>query len=161
MTNAERRELLEQTKKAQQEGFEASVLDVFQNPQVLQDFYKEQQPLPFEHVRQEQVGRQQNQNQIEVASTPHSQQKGLRGRSRSEMPQAMVFPNVSPNTPFNTMGMKAPIDIKKYDEQGHLVKSYENVPPGIKSLPTGSARGTIVETPARMRYGGYKPLPKY
>ena len=160
MNNAERRELLEQTKRAQQEGFEGSVLDVFQNPQTLQDFYKEQQPLPFEHVRQESVG-QNKTPQIEVASTPNSQRQGLRGRSRSEMPQAMVFPNVSPNTPFNTMGMKAPIDIKKYDEQGHLVKSYENVPPGIKSLPTGPARGTIVETPSRMRSGGYKPLPKY
>jgi hypothetical protein len=66
----------------------------------------------------------------------------------------MIFPNVPPNTPFNTVGMKAPINIEKYDEQGHLVKSYENVPPGIKSLPTGPQRGTVIETPANMQSGG-------
>lgn len=51
--------------------------------------------------------------------------------------------------------MKVPINISKFDEQGHLVQSFENVPPGVQDLPTGPARGTVVETPA-YKYGGYK-----
>ena len=73
----------------------------------------------------------------------------------------MAFPNVPPNTPFNTMGMKAPINIKKFDEQGHLVKSYDNVPPGVQNLPTGPQRGTVIETPAVMQSGGFNERPKF
>lgn len=133
MDNITRRQLLELTKRAQQQGFKGSVMDVFKNPQILQQ-------------------------EVEVAATPQQQMQGLRGRDASQLPGAMVFPNVSPNTPFNTVGMKAPINIQKYDEQGHLVKSYENVPPGVKSLPTGPRRGTVIETPTQRQYGGIGPI---
>jgi uncharacterized membrane protein (UPF0127 family) len=145
MTNAERKEILQQTRQAQQLGFKGSVVDVLANPAILQEFVQS-------------VGNQRNQqNQnVEVAATPQQQQQGLRGRSQAELPAQMVFPNVSPNTPFNTVGMKAPINIEKYNEQGHLVKSYENVPPGITNLPMGPQRGTVIETPANMQSGGRK-----
>jgi hypothetical protein len=72
----------------------------------------------------------------------------------------MVFPNVPANTPFNTVGMKAPINIEKYNNQGHLIESFKNVPPGIQSLPTGSQEGIVIETPANMQRGGVKPAPR-
>jgi hypothetical protein len=92
---------------------------------------------------------------MQVAQTPQQQQQGLRpSHQAGNVNQSMTFPNVPPNTPFNTMGMKAPIDIKKFNEQGHLVKSYDNVPPGVQNLPTGPQRGTVIETPANMQSGG-------
>jgi len=92
----------------------------------------------------------------EVANTPEEQEQGLRGLEEEQMPDSMVFPDVAPNQSFNTMGMKAPIDLQKVDNQGHLVQSYENVPPGIKNLPTGPAEGMVIESPSKMKNGGYK-----
>ena len=92
----------------------------------------------------------------EVANTPEEQEQGLRGLEAEQMPDSMVFPDVAPNQSFNTMGMKAPIDLQKVDNQGHLVQSYENVPPGIKNLPTGPAEGMVIESPSKMKNGGYK-----
>ncbi len=154
MTNAERRDLLELTKQAQTQGFEGSVLDVFQNPAALQEF----------NVQQQQQMQQQMQAQprnVEVANTPEQQQQGLRGRELQDAPGAMVFPNVAANTPFNTVGMKFPINIEKRDEMGHLVESHQNVPPGLVNIGTGPKKGTIIETPAQKQTGGYRTLPKY
>jgi uncharacterized membrane protein (UPF0127 family) len=137
MNNALRSELLAQTKKAQQLGFKGSIMDVLSNPTILQEFTQ-----------------QQNRSRVEVASTPEQQQQGLRGVPANQMPDAMVFPNVKPNTSFNTQRMRAPINIEKYDNQGHLVKSYENVPPGITNLPMGPQRGTVIETPANVAQSG-------
>jgi hypothetical protein len=67
----------------------------------------------------------------------------------------MAFPETPAHTKFNTIGMKAPIDIKKYNEDGHLVKSFESVPPGMTNLDTGPNKGTVIESPARRRNGGY------
>ena len=92
----------------------------------------------------------------EVANTPEEQEQGLRGLEEEQMPDSMVFPDVAPNQSFNTMGMKASIDLQKVDNQGHLVQSYENVPPGIKNLPTGPAEGMVIESPSKMKNGGYK-----
>ena len=92
----------------------------------------------------------------EVANTPEEQEQGLRGLEAEQMPDSMVFPDVAPNQSFNTMGMKAPIDLQKVDNQGHLVQSYETVPPGIKDLPTGPAEGMVIESPSKMKNGGYK-----
>ena len=150
MTNAERRELLELTKQVQAQGFQGSVLDVFQNPTVLQEFSMQQQQKMQAQPRN-----------VEVAATPEQQQQGLRGRSPQDAPDAMVFPNVPPNTPFNTVGMKFPINIEKRDEMGHLIESHQNVPPGLVNIGTGPKKGTVIETPAQKRYGGYKNLPKY
>jgi len=81
---------------------------------------------------------------------------GLRPAHQAGNTEAsMAFTDVPPNTPFNTVGMKKPIDIKKYDRQGHLVKSYESVPPGIQSFNTGPSTGTVVETPS-LRLGGVR-----
>ena len=129
MDNATRRGLLTRHRQSQ---FPGSILDVFKAHDQGIDLIGE-----FE------------QQQMQVAQTPQQQQQGLRpSHQAGNVNQSMTFPNVPPNTPFNTMGMKAPIDIKKFNEQGHLVKSYDNVPPGVQSLPTGPQRGTVIETPA-------------
>jgi uncharacterized membrane protein (UPF0127 family) len=135
MTNEERKYLLEETKRAQSSGFEGSVLDVFRNPNILQEFQAQSVLQPTQG------------SNIQIASTPEEQQQGLSGVPANQMPEAMVFPNVKPNTSFNTQRMTAPINIEKYDNQGHLVKSYDNVPPGIANLPMGPQGGTVIETP--------------
>jgi|TARA_R100000027_G_scaffold24915_1_gene18119 uncharacterized membrane protein (UPF0127 family) len=136
MDNATRKFLLQRHK---QSGFPGSILDVFQA-------YNQGIDI---------IGQFEQQNNIQVAQTPQQQQQGLRpAHQAGNISQSMIFPNVPPNTPFNTVGMKAPINIEKYDEQGHLVKSYENVPPGVQNLPTGPQRGTVIETPANMQAGG-------
>lgn len=136
MDNATRKFLLQRHK---QSGFPGSILDVFQ---------AHNQGIDV-------IGQFEQQQNMQVAQTPQQQQQGLRpAHQAGNVSQSMIFPNVPPNTPFNTKGMKAPINIRKYDEQGHLVKSYENVPPGISNLPTGPQRGTVIETPANMQAGG-------
>ena len=90
---------------------------------------------------------------VEVAETPEQQEQGLRGREAEEMPDAMVFPEASGD--FNTMGMKAPINIDKVNEDGDLVQSYRNVPPGVGNLPMGDDVGTVIETPAKYDDGGF------
>lgn len=138
MDNATRRQLLQ---RHRQSGFPGSILDVYRA-------YNQGVDL---------IGQFEQQNNIQVATTPEQFQQGLRpAHQAGDINRSMVFPDVPPNTPFNTMGMKAPINIQKFDEQGHLVKSYENVPPGIRSLPTGPQRGTVIETPAKMQDGGVR-----
>lgn len=144
LNNQLRRQLLDRHK---QSGFPGSIIDVYQaynrGIDIISNF--EQQQM------------QQQMQQPQIAQTPQQQQEGLRPfHQAGNTSQSMVFPNVPPNTPFNTVGMKAPINIEKYDKQGHLVKSYENVPPGIENLPTGPSEGTILETPANMQSGGFK-----
>ena len=135
MDNVTRRGLLTRHRQSQ---FPGSILDVFKAYDQGVDLIGE-----FE------------QQQMQVAQTPEQQQQGLRpAHQAGNVNQSMTFPDVPPNTPFNTMGMKAPINIKKFDEQGHLVKSYDNVPPGVQNLPTGPQRGTVIETPAVMQSGG-------
>jgi len=96
------------------------------------------------------------QQEMLTAQTPQEQEVGLREQhAMGNTDASMAFPNVPPNTAFNTKGMKVPIDITKYDQQGHLVQSFKNVPPGIESLPTGPEQGTIIETPSYKK-GGYK-----
>lgn len=141
--NQTRRMLLQ---RHRQSGFPGSIMDVFRAAEQGVD-------LIGQYMMQQQ---QQMQQQPQVASTPEQYEQGLRpAHQAGNTNQSMVFPNVPPNTPFNTMGMKAPINIQKFDEQGHLVKSYENVPPGVQNLPTGPQRGTVLETPARMQGGGF------
>ena len=136
MDNATRRQLLQRHK---QSGFTGSILDVY-------NAYDQGVDL---------IGQFEQQNNIGVAESPQQQQQGLRpAHQAGDINKSMVFPNVPPNTTFNTEGMKAPINIEKYDEQGHLVKSYENVPPGVRNLPTGPQRGTVIETPTKMQFGG-------
>ena len=126
MDNATRRQLL---MRHRQSGYPGSILDVFRAYDMGIDL----------------LGQFEQQNNIPVAQTPQQQQQGLRpAHQAGNISQSMIFPNVPPNTPFNTVGMKAPINIEKYNEQGHLVKSYENVPPGVQNLPTGPQRGTII-----------------
>ena len=84
----------------------------------------------------------QNQQNVEIASSGDAQQKGLRNRPPGT---TMVFPNSK--GAFTTRGMKYPINISKYDNSGHLVQSYKNVPPGIDNLPMGPKTGTVIETP--------------
>lgn len=137
-----RREILD---TARATGFEGSILDLYQManqganiPEMLQ------------------VEAQAKQENMLVAQTPQEQQVGLRKQhTMGNTDASMVFPDVAPNTAFNTEGMKVPINISKMDEQGHLVQSYQNVPPGIKNLPTGPKRGTVIETPA-YQSGGFK-----
>lgn len=128
MTNAQRRQIINDAKA---QGYQGSYVDLFR-----------QAAMNPESV---------------VRHGTQASMDGLRPAHQAGNTEAsMAFTDVPPNTPFNTVGMKKPIDIKKYDRQGHLVKSYESVPPGIQSLDTGPNTGTVIETPARMQEGGYK-----
>ncbi|MGL4254646.1 MAG: DUF192 domain-containing protein [Fusobacteriaceae bacterium] len=136
MDNATRRELLN---KAKSVGYTGNILDVFsaheQGRDLIGEFMQSQQP--------------------QVAITPEEQQQGLRpAHAAGNTNQSMVFPNVQPNQSFNTVGMKAPIDINKIDNQGNLVESYKSVPPGIQNLPTGPYAGTVIESPAKSYASG-------
>jgi len=126
MNNENRRRIIN---KAKAEGYQGSYVDLF---------------------------KQAAQDPTLIAQTPEEKQAGLRPQHEAGRTDAsMAFTDVPPNTPFNTVGMKAPIDIKKYDEQGHLVKSYENVPPGLTNIDSGPRNGTVLESPARMQEGGF------
>ena len=113
-TNETRLELLNRVKAS---GYPGSITEVFQASDQGIDL-----------VEQHQL--QQEQQQMQVANTPQEQEVGLRDQHAMGNTQAsMAFPDVQPNQSFNTVGMQAPIDIQKVDDQGHLVESYKNVPP--------------------------------
>jgi len=140
MDNQTRRILLERVKAS---GFPGSIMDVFQNPTILDQYIAEQQ--------------QQQQQEPVVAQTPQEQEQGLRPyHEQGQVNQSMAFPNFQPGQSFNTVGMKIPIDINKYNNQGHLVESYKAVPPGISNLPTGPNEGMVIESPAKMQKGGVR-----
>lgn len=82
-------------------------------------------------------------DEIEIAESDREQMDGLRNKPKGT---TMVFPESV--GPFNTKGMKYNIDIDKYDEQGELVQSYRDVPPGLENLPMGPKTGTVIETPS-------------
>jgi len=140
LTNETRRQLLNRAKAAQ---FPGSILEVYRAAEQGLDILADHEA--------------QMQQQMQVAQTPQEQQTGLREEHAQGNTQAsMAFPDVQPGQSFNTVGMKAPINVDKYDNQGHLVESYKNVPPGIKNLPTGPYEGTVIETPAEYKKGGIK-----
>jgi len=136
MTNKQRREIVN---KAQEEGYQGSYVELFRNP-------------PVGNISPEIP------SGIEVASTPKEQKEGLRpAHAEGRTEASMAFPDMAPNSSFNTVGMKKNIDFKEYDNSGHLVKSYENVPPGLStSFTTGTQPSTVIETPSKLRYGGLK-----
>ena len=141
-----RREILDMARST---GYEGSVLDLYQ--------MANQGANVTAMLQAESQAKQEN---MLVAQTPQEQQVGLREQhAMGNTDASMVFPDVAPNTAFNTEGMKVPINISKMDEQGHLVQSYQNVPPGIKNLPTGPKRGTVIETPA-YQDGGMRGMMK-
>ena len=151
-TNSTRKQLLDRIKTS---SFPGSIIDVFkaadQGVDLISQFEQEQQ-----QQMQQQPPQQQGQG-MEVANTPEQQEVGLREQhAMGNTDASMAFPNVEPNQSFNTVGMKAPINIEKIDEQGHLVESYKNVPPGIQDLPTGPYKGTIIESPAAYKRGGIR-----
>jgi len=134
LDNKSRREILEAAKATDYQG---SIMDLYDAARQGQDVMQMLQPM-------------------QVAQTPEQKQIGLREQHAMGNTQAsMAFPDTPPNAEFNTVGMKVPINISKFDEQGHLVQSFKNVPPGIESLPTGPGKGTVIETPAYKK-GGYK-----
>ena len=129
MTNQERSQIVQQAKA---NGYQGSYVDLF----------KQAAANPNE--------------KLFAASSPMQKAEGLRPHHEAGMTDSsMVFEDMGPNTSFNTMGLKAPINIDKYDDKGHLVKSYDSVPPGIQDLDMGPNRGTVVETPASMQEGGF------
>jgi hypothetical protein len=138
MTNKQRREIVT---KAQEEGYQGSYVDLFRNPLLLQGNLN-LNPSP----------------EIEVANTPEKQRQGLRpAHEQGRVEASMAFPDVAPGSDFNTVGMKRNIDFKEYNKSGDLVKSYENVPPGLStSFTTGSEPSTVIETPSKFKYGGLK-----
>ena len=142
LTNERRRQILNSVKSS---GFPGGVSEAFRAAE---------QGIDVVAQFQEQQAQEQ---EMQVAQTEQEQETGLREEHAAGNTQAsMAFPNVKPNQSFNTVGMKAPIDIQKVDGQGHLVESYKNVPPGIANLPTGSAEGTIIESPAAYQKGGVR-----
>ncbi len=142
-TNETRRDLLNQIRSS---GYPGSITEVFQASDQGIDL-----------ISQFQAEQDQQQQQMQVAQTPQQQEVGLREEhARGNTQASMAFPDVQPNQSFNTVGMEAPIDIQKVNDQGHLVESYKNVPPGIQDLPTGPYEGTIIESPAAYQKGGVK-----
>ena len=159
-TNQTRRQLLERIKTS---SFPGSIIDVFkaadQGVDLISQFEQQQQQ---EQAQQQMQQEQMQQDQgMQVANTPEEQEIGLREQhAMGNTDASMAFPNVQPGQSFNTVGMKAPIDIQKIDSQGHLVESYKNVPPGIQDLPTGPYEGTIIESPAAYQKGGVRKYQK-
>ena len=148
-TNQIRRELLDRVKTS---NFPGSIIDVFNAADQGIDLISQ-----FEQEQQQEQAMQQQQQGMQVANTPEEQEIGLREQhAMGNTGASMAFPNVEPNQSFNTVGMKAPINIEKVNDQGHLVESYKNVPPGIQDLPTGPYKGTIIESPAGYQTGGVK-----
>jgi len=96
----------------------------------------------------------QEQQGMDIASTPEQQQVGL----TQGPPRPMAFPNTG-GQDFNTMGMDYPIDMQGYDDTGGLVRSYEAVPPGIESIPMGPKVDTVIENPTQYRAGGIVERP--
>lgn len=136
MDNQTRRILLERVKAS---GFPGSILDVFQNPAILDQFIAEQQQSQL----------QQPQNIQVVAETPEQQRQGLRPYHNNNITNVeMAFPNVETNQVINTERMKIPINVDVI-KQGNLVQSFKAIPPGIANFPTGSPEGaTLIESPA-------------
>ena len=142
LTNERRRQILNNVKSS---GYPGGVSEAFRAAE---------QGIDVVAQFQEQQAQEQ---EIQVANTQQEQEVGLREQhAMGNTDASMAFPNVKPNQSFNTVGMKAPIDIQKVDGQGHLVESYKNVPPGIQDLPTGPAEGTVIESPAAYQKGGVK-----
>tara|TARA_R110002020_G_scaffold325902_1_gene541637 strand:+ start:501 stop:3173 length:2673 start_codon:yes stop_codon:yes gene_type:complete len=137
-TNETRRELLNRVRAS---GYPGSITEVFQASDQGIDL-----------IEQHQL---QQQQEMQVAQT-QQQEIGLREEYIAGNTDAsMAFPDVQPNQSSNTVGMLEPIDIQKIDDQGHLVESYKNVPPGIQDLPTGPSEGTVIESPAAYQKGGF------
>lgn len=86
----------------------------------------------------------------QTAQTETQQEQGLRG---SDGNTAMSFPESKED--FTTKGMDFSIDVRKYDREGNLVRSYDKVPPGIQNLSMGEEEGTVVETPSQYQKGGF------
>ena len=140
LNNATRRELLDRSRASQ---FPGSIMEVYRAAEQGIDLLAQHEA--------------QAQEQMQIAQTQQQQEQGLREQhAMGNTDASMAFPDVQPNQSFNTVGMQAPIDIQKIDDQGHLVESYKNVPPGIQDLPTGPYEGTIIESPAAYQKGGVK-----
>tara|TARA_R110002051_G_scaffold295797_1_gene361695 strand:- start:1632 stop:2063 length:432 start_codon:yes stop_codon:yes gene_type:complete len=89
--------------------------------------------------------------QMDIARTEEEAAIGL-----SEGPQrSMAFPDAGGKN-FNTMDMDYPIDITGLSEDGGLVQSYKNVPPGVGNIPMGEKVDTVIENPTQYKLGGYK-----
>tara|TARA_R110002020_G_scaffold40962_1_gene120868 strand:- start:1236 stop:3362 length:2127 start_codon:yes stop_codon:yes gene_type:complete len=145
LNNATRRDLLNRSRASQ---FPGSIVEVYRAAEQGID-------LLADHEAQIQA----QQQEMQVAQTQQQQETGLREEhAQGNTGASMAFPNVQPNQSFNTVGMKAPIDIQKVDNQGHLVESYKNVPPGIEDLPTGPYEGTVIESPAAYQAGGMRMI---
>tara|TARA_R110001592_G_scaffold38886_2_gene128077 strand:+ start:288 stop:1820 length:1533 start_codon:yes stop_codon:yes gene_type:complete len=144
LNNETRRELLNRARAVQ---FPGSIMEVYRASEQGIDLLADHEA--------------QMQQEMQVAQTQQQQETGLREEhARGNTQASMAFPNVQPNQSFNTEGMAAPINVDKYSNQGHLVESYKNVPPGIKNLPTGPYEGTVIETPAEYQEGGVKKQKK-
>jgi len=101
-------------------------------------------------LQQEAIAMQEaNAAGIDVAVTPEQQQIGL----TQGPPRTMAFPNTG-GQDFNTIGMDYPVDMKGFDSEGGLVRSYEAVPPGIESIPMGPKVDTVIENPTQYQQGG-------
>ncbi len=107
-----------------------------------------------ELIDQQEALNMQEQQGMDIASTPQEQQIGL----TEGPPRSMAFPNTG-GQDFNTMGMDYPVDMQGFDSQGGLVRSYEAVPPGIDNVPMGPKVDTVIENPTQYRAGGVVERP--
>lgn len=87
MDNATRRQLLEQAKQV---GYTGSILDVFQNPQVLDQFAQEQQQA---QQQSQQVQQPQQQMQVEMPTPPATTPNYKVAQPRQSEAQPLVMSN--------------------------------------------------------------------
>ena len=141
MTNSERRQLLDRFRSS---GMGGSIMDVYKA-------YDQGQDIVADYLQE------QGRDQPATLTTPEEQEEGLRPyHAAGDLQKSAVFKDVPPNTPFNTNGMKVPINIDKYNQEGHLVESHKSIPPGVRNIPTGPYKGDVIETPAKgYQKGGF------
>lgn len=147
MTNQERRQLLERFRAS---GMEGSILDVYKAHEQGIDLIEEHQ-------------RAQQQNQPVPIKQPNDLREFYQMSERAgDLGRQATLKSVPPNTPINTNGAVKPMNIRVSDpETGHLIESYDKVPPGISDISTGSYTGDVLIEPTNYRDGGEKkPAPR-
>ncbi len=85
--------------------------------------------------------------QVEIASTPQEQERGLMYRDTLPLDRGMLFVFAGPGKPaFWMKNTKIPLDILWLDSQGRVVYVHEN------SLPCTTADCPVITSPADARF---------
>ena len=135
LTNETRRNILDRVKAS---GYPGGVSEAFRAAEQGID-------VVDQFVQQQQLEQQQQAEQAQVQGQGQQMAEG----NQSPPPPP---PQNTPDGRVSQPNINNPID----NNQGHLVQSQNTQNVGIQSLPTGSAEGTIIESPAAYQKGGVK-----